>query len=122
MGHVETGICEQGAVITPEVKAILKQDGGEVVLNTVDEDAPLYAFELAEEDSFSIRVLRTAVELNALARIHLNEDDPELPYKAGEPIVGKVPKAGGGFRHYSIHYQGTASFRSTLNLPEKEEA
>lgn len=119
LATIETGLCEQGSVITPDVKAILQQDGEEINLATVGEDDELFALEIISPDMYSVNVLRRTGELQHLWDASVKgEDLPDLPFQANEPKVGRV-----GDIRYAIHYQGTASFPAKLHFkPTLEEA
>lgn len=112
---IETGLCEQGSVITPAVKAVLQQDGEEVHLASVGEDDELYAIEIITPDEYSMHVLRREAELASIWKDFSKEDLPTLPFQATDPKRGVKGKTS-----YAIHYQGTAAFPAKLHFKPME--
>ena len=116
LGHIETGICEEGSVITGSVQALLKQDGDEVSLVTVDEDTQLFALEVLREGSYALHVSRTESELKGLLEKYaIPLDLVPMPNEALLPTRCITPE----FR-CAVHYQGTASFAVRLHFKSEE--
>ena len=116
LGLLETGICEQGSVITEAVQAILKQDGDEVNLVTVDEDTQLFALEVLREGSYALHVMRTERELKSLLEKYaITEELVPTPNETQLPTSCVTPD----FR-CAVHYQGTASFAGRLHFKPEE--
>lgn len=118
LAYIETGICEEGSVITESVQALLKQDGDEVRLVTVDEDTQLFALEVVCEGAYALHVSRTERELKGLLeKYRIQAVLVPLPNEALKPT-----------KHFeegircAIHYQGTASFAVRLHFKTGEVA
>lgn len=116
LAYIETGICEEGSVITESVQALLKQDGDEVRLVTVDEDTQLFALEVIREGSYALHVSRTERELRGLLdKYSIPVERVPLPNEALKPT-----KCFDEGVRCAVHYQGTASFAVRLHFKTEE--
>jgi len=116
LGRIETGLCEQGSVITEAVQALLKQDGDEVRLATVDEDTQLFALEVIWKGSYFLHVHRTGLEISGLLeKYEIPQEQLPFPTEAFKPS-----KLEDESKACALHYQGTASFAARLHFKKQE--